>query len=410
MKKFFIAVSVLMAVAFIAGPSHALIGIEDAVQGNAFRVPFLVGITGGIDTAVIYQETSGNLALFGSALPGTPQRGVLSWIIWTAASVHVGDGTRVFTRGDVDAMSVRDLIANFVGPAGQAALQIDLDGDGTNDHYFGYMTATQITTLTGANPGLNNLFAYVQFIDLNNGQAAGTFATMYELANVVGGLTGGGYRFDQCSVASNNGGVGVLGRNFDDSAVNAVTQGTWEVMSPDAWAVSYWRERGPLFAPGVVPGLWAAPTNAPVQIRFTPRWYLHNATGQSYVLIYKSVNHASAGINVRFWDNDEYSLSGVIQVPTEINIINMRLVLPAAMMAAYPAAGWMDVAQPDILGAQLRWPGTVTGVDWLGVAQANTPNWAQIEWLCWVWNIANSTSANLNWSALWVDKEGKTQL
>jgi len=393
MKKFFLAVTVLMAVAFIAGPSYALIGVEDPVQGNAFRVPFIVGLAGGVDTAVIYQETSGNTALFGTALPANPQRGVLSWIIWTQASVHVGDGTRIFTRGDVDAMSLRDLIANFVGPAGQAALEIDLDGDGVNDHYSGYLTATEASTAIGNVP-LNNLLARVQFIDLNNGQAAGTLATMYELATV-----GLGYNINQVSVTSTAGTMWT--RNFDDSVYAAGF--SWEVMSPNAYAWSYWRERGFAVAPNlaVAPELFRYATF----IRFTPRWYLHNATGQSYVMIYKSLNHATGTVNVRFWDNDEFSLSGVIQLPRELNIINMRLVLPVAMMAAYPAAGWVDIRNPDILGAQLTWPAGTPGPQSL----PGTPQWDEMEWTCWVWNIANSTTAALNWSALWVDKEVGSQ-
>ncbi|MCF8143832.1 MAG: hypothetical protein K9N21_07935 [Deltaproteobacteria bacterium] len=384
MKKFFIAVSVLMALTFFAGPSNALIGVEDPVQGNAFRVPFIVGMVGGVDTAVIYQETSTNAALFGTGLAATPQRGILSWIIWSPQSVHVGDGTRVFTRGDVDAMSLRDMITNFVGAGGQAALEIDLDGDGVNDHYAGYMTATEVSTLVG-NPGINNLLAYVQFIDLANGQAAGTLATMYELANVVGGFTGGGYLIDQVSVSSAGGFPNAV--NFDDSAINGVTGGTWEVMSPNAYVVSYWRERAMAILP-------------PTFIRFTPRWYLHDATGESYVMIYKSVNHAPAVVNVRFWDNNEFSLSGAIDLPNEMNIINMRLELPAAFFAAYPAAGWIDIRNPDILGAQLRWPATAANPLVRGL-----PNWAPIEWTCWVWNVASSPAAGLNWSALWVDKE-----
>jgi hypothetical protein len=293
------------------------------------------------------------------------------------------------------------MIANFVGPAGQAALEIDLNGDGVNDHYFGYITATEVSTLVG-NPGINNLLAMVQFIDLNNGQAAGTLATMYELANVAGGFAPG-YRWDQTSVSSAGGGVGALGVDFDDSPTSAVTGGTWEVMSPNAYVVSYWRERW--INPGFVPGVWAAPTQAPQFIRFTPRWYLHNATGEAYVMIYKSVNHAPAQVNVRFWDNAEYNLSGVIQLPNEMNIVNMRLALPAAMLTAYPAAGWVDIRNPDILGTQLRWGNTGAAVGWTGVLQSFTPNWEEIEWTCWVWNVANSASGALNWSALWVDKQ-----
>ena len=231
MKKFFIAVSVLMALTFFAGPSNALIGVEDPVQGNAFRVPFIVGMVGGVDTAVIYQETSTNAGLFGTGLAATPQRGVLSWIIWSPRSVHVGDGTRIFTRGDVDAMSLRDMITNFVGAGGQAALEIDLDGDGVNDHYAGYMTCTEASTLVG-NPGINNLLAYVQFIDLANGQAAGTLATMYELANVAPGgfVAGGGYLVNQTQTFNE----AAAAVNFDHSAWNAVTGGTWEVMTPNA--------------------------------------------------------------------------------------------------------------------------------------------------------------------------------
>jgi hypothetical protein len=383
MKKIFIVTSVLMALAFIAGPSHALIGVEDPVTGNAFRVPFIVALGAtGLDTLVMYQETSGNAALFGTGLAAQPQRGVLAWIIWSPRSVHVGDGTRIFTRGDVDAMSMRDLILNFVGTSGQAQLLIDLDGDGVNDHYYGYMTCTEASTLVG-NPGINNLFAYVQFVDLAAGQAAGTIGTMYELANVAGGFTGGGYLINQCSVSSAGGVANAL--NFDHSAINGVTGGTWEVMSPWAYVTSYWRER-------------ALAVAAPVFIRFTPRWYLHNATGQSYIFIYKGQNHSPATVNVRFWDNNEFNLSGAISLPNEMNLINMRLTLPAAMMAAYPAAGWIDIRNPDILGGQLRWGATVPVV-------GNTPNWEEIEWTCWVWNTAASAAASLNWSALWVDKE-----
>lgn len=359
MKKFFVVVSVLMALAFMAGPSNALIGVEDPVQGNSFRVPFLVAIgTTGLDTLVIYQNTDrtqgGTVAL---------PTGVMSWIIWSPSSVHLSDGATRYSAGDVVPISVRDLIINATGPAGQAALEIDLDGDGVNDHWFGYMTNTNNLLVS------NNIFAYWQLVDLANGQAAGTIATHYELAN-----TNLGYVANQVSAVGNT-------QNFNHTGY--VAPGIWEVMSPNAYAASYWRERG-----------FAWNFAAPTFVRFTPRWYLHDALGQSYVMLYKSRNHVGVGvnatINVRFWNTDEFSLSGAIQVPNELSIINMRLVLPIAMYPAYPAAGWVDIMTPDILGIPLL-------------------QWDSLEWLCWVWNIAHSTTASTNWSALWVDKEVGTQ-
>lgn len=353
MKKFFIVVSVLMALTFMAGPSHALIGVEDPVQGNSFRVPFLVAIgTAGLDTLVIYQNTS---ALGGTVAAPT---GRMDWIIWTAASVHAADGTSRYSAGDVVPISVRDLILNNVGPIQQAALRIDLNGDGVLDHYFGYMTFTNNFLIQ------NNIYAMVQLVDLANGQAAGTIATHYELANI-----GQGYVQNQISVLAGT-------QNFNHSAYAA---GPWEVMSPNAYVVSYWRERAVA---------WVA--QVATSIRFTPRWYLHDILGQSYVMIYKSRNHVGAGVNntvnVRYWDANEFPLSGAITLPNEMNIINMRLVLPTAMYPAYPAGGWVDIMNPDILGATVL-------------------QWQDIEWLCWVWNIASSPAASLNWSALWVDKQ-----
>lgn len=361
MKKFFVVVSVLVALAFIAGPSHALIGVEDPVAGNSFRVPFLVAMgTTGLDTLVIYQNID-------TTQGGTVAKptGSMDWVIWSPDSRHASDGISRYSAGDVVPISVRNLISTDTGPLQQAWLEIDLDGDGTNDHYFGYMTFTNNSLVN------NNIFAYVQLVDLANGQAAGTIATHYELANT----TPLSYVAAQISVTDAR--IPVIGlANFNHSTY--VAPGIWEVMSPNAYVASYWRERG--LAPAVA-----------TFIRFTPRWYLHDANGQSYVMIYKSTNHGTLTapnqtVNVRYWDTNEFPLSGAILLPNEMSIINMRTILPTAMYPSYPAGGWIDIRNPDIFGGVLL-------------------EWDEIEWLCWVWNVASSSTAGSNWSALWVDKE-----
>jgi hypothetical protein len=92
-----------------------------------------------------------------------------------------------------------------------------------------------------------------------------------------------------------------------------------ENFTPNALAASMQRERGyTTFPPGVYP-----PIGLATGFALYPRFYLHNATAQDYILIWKSINARLATdtwrIEVNIYDTAENAVSGFITIPNELN-------------------------------------------------------------------------------------------
>lgn len=348
MKKFFVAISLLVAVAFLATPSYALVGIDDAVPGTNFIVPFIVSLTAakptsGQDTVIVWQEINGVATTN------------VHWRIYDRTSVHLKDDTRALTPYDVDAISVRDIIWDYCSAANRTAMEVDIDGDGTNDHFAGYMTFFKDT-----NTDTSNLVAFFMYLDLLAGKSSGAYAGIREFAPAVQGF--------------------VAGQNTSRNSDGTSTLKDYEVLTPDAYATTYFLSRA------VNPGTGVGSATS---IRFTPRWYLHDANGTSYVIIWKSDAEATAAagtVNINMWNTAEADISTAIVMQQELTIYNVANDVPAIWKTTYPSAGWLDITINATAGT------TLTG-------------WDDLEYLVYVWINASSSNATLNWGTLWNDRQ-----
>lgn len=363
MKKIFLSLAVVAVLALVASPSYALKGIDDPVPGVDFLVPFVVEIGSGVDTSIIIQNISNNAALYGP-VGGVANRGDYHWRVFTVNSAHIGDQHVRLSRNDVESVSMRLLLTTWFG-ASIPALEQDWDGDGTADHWVGYITFTNETAATAAVPNprlLEDHVAYFEYVDLNNGQASGIYAPMREACTA-----GQGFDPLQRNVRTGNGAGAVAASNV-------------EVFTPDAYAASWLLEANQAAA---------GATN----IQFYPRWYLHNAGGETYIIIWKSKTDITAAgsttaiswVDIVIYDNEETPFSSRIWLPSELNIIRASSIVPPAFVPSYPSGGWVDI--------------TIDGIN------SGIQGWDDTEWLCWVWQTADSASASLNWSALWNDRK-----
>jgi len=408
MKKIFAVLSVLMAITLVAAPSYAAFGVDDPVTGTDFIVPILVEMPiggTGLDTSIIIQETSDN-ALFNVAPPaGAPC--TVHWFIYSPNSVEVADAQINLTGGDVATLSARALLLANCTPAELATLEVDLDRDGTNDHYACYMYGQNERT----NIATDNLYVMYYWAALNQGRACGSHAAMKEFGGVPPTMTAG------AGVANNSNATGQIYEQVARSLANAnAANNQWlddtvnvatttnsaggrnlgfatESFSPASY---FWTVMRSFYPAGV------ARTDAAITalranlnfIEFTPRWFLYNAAGESYVIIWKSRNHNGVGennaITIFCWDNAETRVSKAIALPVELNIIRVRDFLPPAWYASYGAngvGGWLSIRIAD------------AGV---GFTSGYLENWRYVEFLCWTWTFADD-GANTNWASLWND-------
>jgi hypothetical protein len=343
MKKIITIFSVLVALTFMAGPSYALVGMPDGVPGtNVLQPFFLVDMAGfatdeGLDTLIIITDVSranNNIV--------EKNEGKLHLIIRDKKSGHKGDVDVNYSPGDVVTFSVRDMLKAYVGEFTDLPdLEYDLDGNGAPDTYVGYIEFEG--TRIFSDGVVDNLIAQVYVVDLANGRAAGTNAVAREWAPAADG--------------------------YDARQNNA---GNFEVFTGSALSVSDYRERGAVIAP---PG-------GDTALTLTPRWFLKDADATNYLFIWTSRNHGSDPlwsyeVQVYFWDADENKISTNLNLPYQLNIIDVRKQLPLTWTAQ---GGWYDIPCP--------------------LTATSDPLVYAEEWLAYSYQIAASPSAGLNWSGL----------
>jgi len=289
MKKFFIALSVLAALMLSVVPSQALIGMPDDTPGNSAVVPFIAAIpgtgNGDLNTLMVFVDVG--------LLDGID----FHYTIYTVESDTVYDDDMEGTRGDIvstDALTQIGLMA----PALKEMLEVDLDGNGTNDHYAGYI-------YFDSNVVTNSVVGSMYFVDLPNGVAAAANIPMKEYDNTLGAF--------QAQMAP--------GANFV------------ELFSPNAL-------QG---AEDLQDGL-AAPTDA-VSFGIYPRFYIQAAGDATWLLFWKSANVIPGTLHVDFYDNDEVDVSSNIPLIYELDIIDIEPYLPIGLFpaATYPKEGWIDL-------------------------------------------------------------------
>ncbi|MCP4576439.1 MAG: hypothetical protein GY846_09180 [Deltaproteobacteria bacterium] len=400
MKKIFILLSVLAALALTVVPSQALIGMPDDVPGSDILQGFFVVEVGatGLDTLVVFQEV---LGIGGTVAAPT---GNLHWIIRDRRSNHLADFNVPYSAHDVVGVSVRDLITDWVNDAGQTALTMTLNG---TDYYIGYIEwendSTWDTRCVGCGPApafgdtvtnfANNMIGKMLVIDTLQGKtSAVNLAAKEAMADAVTiRAAAPAFPYDWLAVQYQTYSPGdntPADGEFVALDQPAIPNAVYEGFSAQSLAGSEQREatNQGIVSIGVVPGVNQRNYVAPTSFNITPRYYLFDTTNaENYIFLWKSTNDTNPGaatglsVNVLVYDTDEVPVSIPLPLPDELNVINMRTWLPAARLAVVPCAGWIDIA----------------------LNAANMTNFATSDFLGYNWQIASNANANLNWALLY---------
>ena len=293
MKKTIMTLAILLMFIVVPLPSQALIGIEDDAPGYDVLVPFFfVSMPGhGHDnTLIVITEVCKSPVNF-------------LFTIFDAKSDVQGNGSRGTTQCGVISTDALTLI-NQMSPGGREALEIDLDGDGTKDHYCGYMVWENTDMLTPE----NQVIAMIYQVNLLSGMVAGTNIPARE--------------FDESQLIT-------------DGKLIDLIRGT-EYFSDNAL---YRAEQYIAQEPVIDDAEYS---------RLMPRYFIQDENGKTYWFIW--TNQPGLFLHINWFDEDENSYSGSISLSNELNIIDVAASLPGGLHSTYPKAGWADIAIPDIGG------------------------------------------------------------
>lgn len=322
MKRILAVFAFLAALVFVASPSYALYPVNDDVPGRDVFVPFfLVEIGGGgEDSLLIIQETGRQ--------GGGSYAENLKYYFYDIDSNFCGDGPLKISKGGVCAASVYDMIRQLQGGY-RENLKYDLDGDGTADHYAGYIqiinnTALNSTTKTyTARSYVNNLVAMMYQIDTEGGFASLVNIPVLEYAIDADSSY---LRFPASSTDP------FTNRFADNEILNAQALVAAKDLQAGATVAddsSWWR--------------------------MYPRYYIKDANSKNYLIFWKNDKHIATGQKFQphfnFWNTNETALSGVLDLKHELNIINLtepsELIIPDGLHTGYPKAGWIEIEYPD---------------------------------------------------------------
>lgn len=403
MKKIFLALSVVALVAFMAGPSSALVGMPDDVPGTDVLLPFfIVSVDGapgnrGDNTLVTVTEVKG-------------KAGYVHWTIWDKKSRHVADGDYPYTPFDVIPISLYEYITTQVGAGGLEDLLVDLDNDGIMDHYMGYMTfenfvyTTDCETCAKIRQYPDNLIGHVYVIDLLRGQAAGNTIPAREYTpRDARPWDCEGWQYTQNTYLEleyfPGAGVNLPWPVFTD----------FEAFTGIALLTSKLREQGwcewlplvdePIAGAGEMIGV-------PSYFSLLPRYYLYDANASNHIFVYTSGNWGSFNegglfdpdrnhVVIDIFDEKEYWRSGQINLPWELNFVDVRRILPTSWLPGPAIGGWLNIRWNYDCVAGLTQGGVFDQYPWLYDAIPLAS-----EWLAYSWQRADGPMAGLNWAAL----------
>jgi hypothetical protein len=204
----------------------------------------------------------------------------LHYSVFTKRSDTIDNGDLELTAHDMESLSGSMILG---GMADQQAkkLLIDLDGDGEDDHYFGYVK-----------------FARECCEGLYNAIVAQTM-----IADIVGGM----FSMDFVPVRQ------ILDRDraFPQNLVgpNGVEVFTgWALALAEAAQMGFIHDNGYRIRP------WF--------LKLAPRYYVNSSSANSYLITWFDKNH-DVDMHVNFWDNEENPHSTNIPFPDELNILDL---------------------------------------------------------------------------------------
>jgi hypothetical protein len=334
MKKL-IAVAAILSVMFLgAGTAQALMGVPDQVPGRDILVPFFIVSMPGMGTDNALVTVTEVMGQDFDIAPGDAGYGTsVHLIVYDRDSVQRYDEWITLTPFDVYVTDALTII-NAMNVDDRAACEYDMDGDGTNDCYVGYMHFDNLEESPLVGDQINNLISHVYQIAATLGIVAGVNGVSLEDAlggdgDPAGRLVGYGPDWGEVEALSAN----AL------HAANLLLDGG----SPE--------DAG-----------W---------FRLLLRVYLHNENSVNQLIIW--TDHAGdevifpgdAGsaddmplpglLHVNFFDEEENAVSANITLDHELNFINVAKIYPGGLQGADPlGAGWVDVRTPDLLGNGYR--------------------------------------------------------
>jgi len=317
MKKIFIVLSVLAALIFSVAPSQALLGMPDDVPGKDVILPFLVSMpgTGNINTLLVLTDVYGGWAATND----------FHYTVFTKTSVTVYDDNIGGTKYDIIATDAYSIIAKMA-PLEAKKLEIDLDGDGTNDHYAGYI--------------------YFEGANLTN-----TTIGQFMINNIPAGV----------AAAAN---AAVKEYNTAAKCPQLINGQSVELFSANALASAKSLEVGGACVNAAGFGLY-------------PRYYINDGGGNAhtYLLIWNSTNAPAVDLHVWYFNADEKYVSSNIPLPYELNIIDIEKYLPLGLHSAYPKEGFIWINTPDMDGAGFDGAREWLGYTWITALGSAAESW-----------------------------------
>ena len=324
MKKF-IAVAAMLSVMFFGfGTAQALVGVPDDVPGTDILVPFFYVSMAGHGNENTLLTVTDVEAPAGFPL-GIDFDTILHMTVYTIDSVPVHNAYITLTPFDVYSDDMLRIIMDDMSGLGRDALRIDTHGSPPGlDHYAGYVIFFNQFWTT------DNLISNIYQVYLPAGMAAG--------------YNGVSWEFDGAFDLPRQIGI------FGDEAFSANALYTGKS----------------LLATGL-----AAPTNAD-WFRLMSRYFVYDDMGESLLMIWLEANLSRAPaifnplilspipvpgmLHCYFFNEEEDVLSSNIPLDHELNIVNVRDILPGGLFNGYPWGGWIDITTPDIFNVGWNYP------------------------------------------------------
>jgi hypothetical protein len=334
MKKF-IAVAAMLSVMFFGfGTSQALIGVPDDVPGTDILVPFFyVSMPGFGDENTLITITDVKAPGGYNGLPGI-QGTNLRMRVYTIDSFCVHDAPVRLTPFDVYSDNMMRIIVEDMSPAAIAALATDTDLVPGDDHYAGYVIFFNNSYPNFALPAIppwDNLISHIYQVYLSAGMAAS--------------YNGVSWEWDTAFVDP----VRQLGIFGDEAfSANALYTGKWLLGAA---------------APAPVNAAW---------FRLMARYFIMDDVADSLLMIWLEANLSAAPagfdptilspipvpgvLHCYFFNEDEDVFSAFIPLIHELNIINVRDIVPGGLFVDYPWGGWINISTPDDFGVGWNYP------------------------------------------------------
>lgn len=343
MKKIFIALSVLVALAFGAVPSMAVEGTVDDVLTVDVTVPaFLIS-----RTATTMGDTENTLVAI-SEMMGIP--GVTAatshrfhGFIYDINSNQIFDWWFRLTAFDAEQFYVSTVLELFAvaGSPALAPLEITLNGE---TFYTGYIIIENFDNRTNANLG-----AWVYQVALANGRASAAKLPAREWA--LGAVAADqGAVVDGVLVAGTGVGTAYGQRQIND---DATVPGLYSLANYEGWsafALAHAQERamGLVETRNVDPALLAgtllnlagaggqAPSAAITNWNLWFRYYLFDSSAETFWFVWfnRRLSITAPAFTYKkhatWWNEDEAALSVTIPLSNELNIIDVREYVPVS--------------------------------------------------------------------------------